>query len=62
GNNDDLRTKWTEEEIIQSLQKIPKYIVMESELNLNGKNGLERASFIPKLTPDLEGIIKEIIY
>ncbi|HMT01786.1 MAG TPA: hypothetical protein PKD00_00510 [Burkholderiales bacterium] len=53
-------------EVKQSLQKIPKYIVMESELNLNGKNGLERASFIPKLIINSEGkqegIIKEIIY
>ena len=31
GNNDDLRTKWTEEEIIQSLQKYPRYIMLESE-------------------------------
>jgi hypothetical protein len=35
---------------IQSLSQKSWKVELEMELNLNGRNGLERASFIPKLT------------
>jgi hypothetical protein len=44
-NNSELMELYT-----QSLSQKSWKIELEMELNLNGRNGLERASFIPKLT------------
>jgi hypothetical protein len=43
---------------IQSLSQKSWKIEVEMELNLNGRNGLERASFIPKLTNGKIKILK----
>ena len=37
-------------QVVQSLSQKSWKVEVEVELNLNGRNGLERASFIPKLT------------
>lgn len=52
-----IKTEVTRQ-FIQSLQQSSWNIVIEMELNLNGKNGLDRARFIPKIIDNSIKILK----
>lgn len=54
------QTKEMENQFIQSLQQNEWDVDIVMEINLNGKNGLDRAKMIPKLDPDGCLILKRI--